>query len=83
MDRDRGGAGPLTAKRQEFVRLLNAGMTITAAARQVGVARKTGTRWLNGWSQTTLSGEVVRYPSVVQTTAAIAEESAGLSVGAA
>ena len=85
MDRDRGGAGPLTAKRLEFVRLLNAGVTISGAARQVGVARKTGTRWVHGWSQTTLSGEVVGYPSVFLTTAAAvaAQEPDGLLVGAA
>jgi IS30 family transposase len=73
----------LTGKRQEFVRLINAGMTISGAARQVGVARKTGTRWLHGWSQATLSGEVVRYPSVLLTAAAAAEDPEGVSVGAA
>jgi IS30 family transposase len=83
VDRDRGGAGPLTVKRQEFVRLINAGMTISGAARQVGVARKTGTRWLRGWSQVTLSGEVVRYPSVFLTAAAAAQQPEGRAVGAA
>ena len=64
MDRDRGGSGPLTGKRQECVRLLNAGMTISGAARQVGAARKTGTRWRHGWTSTSTSGVTRQHPSV-------------------
>jgi transposase, IS30 family len=42
------GPGPLTEKRERYLRLVNLGMDNSAACREVGVNRRTGTRWRYG-----------------------------------
>lgn len=63
--RGRPGVEPLADKRQEFAGLTEAGMSISEAARRVGVCRKTGMRWRHGWTITTADGRTRHYPSVV------------------
>ena len=43
--RGRPGVEPLVEQRELFVSLIAAGVSNSAACRQVGVNRKTGTRW--------------------------------------
>lgn len=44
----RPGRPPMTEKREIYVRLMNQGMTNTAACRELGIDRKTGHWWKNG-----------------------------------
>ena len=67
MGRGRPGALPQTEKREEFARLIAAGVSISEACRRVGVHRKTGIRWRHGRTITTSSGERRHYPSVITT----------------
>ena len=44
----RPGRPPMTEKREIYVRLMDQGMTNTAACRELGIDRKTGHWWKNG-----------------------------------
>jgi IS30 family transposase len=44
----RRGPAPQYAKREALERLLNDGLSLSEAARRVGVNRKTAKRWRNG-----------------------------------
>ncbi len=54
------GRRPQSAKRQRFMELRERGWSIRAAAREVGVARTTGTNWACGY-KTYRKGEVVGF----------------------
>lgn len=54
------GRRPLSAKRQRFMELRERGWSIRAAAREVGVARTTGTNWACGY-KTYRHGTVVGF----------------------
>ncbi|MDA8356566.1 MAG: IS30 family transposase [Actinomycetota bacterium] len=62
--RGRPGSEPQAEKRQEFVRLVHDGISISEASRRVGINRKTGMRWRHGRTITTSHGVVHQYPSV-------------------
>ena len=63
--RGRRGVEPQTEKRREFARLINDGVSIAEASRQVGINRRTGMRWRHGRTITTPRGVVHHYPSVL------------------
>ena len=65
MGRGRVGALPLSEKRDAFVRLIGAGVSVSEACRRVGVHRRTGMRWRHGRTIITSSGEKRHYPSVI------------------
>jgi hypothetical protein len=56
----------MVEQRQRFVVLIAAGVTITEAARQLGIAGKTATRWRHGWPTRSASGVTRHQPSVYQ-----------------
>jgi transposase, IS30 family len=58
-----GGRRQLTAEREEFFRLVELGMCGAAACRMVGVSRRTGVRWRQGYSYRTGDGGVRQVPS--------------------
>ena len=58
------GATPLTAKRDRYVRLMNQGTSNAEACRQLGVNRKTGSRWRHGRKAVSASGEEYFYRPV-------------------
>ena len=61
------GPEPLTAQRQEFVRLIARGLNNSEACRVVGINRRTGTRWRHGRTITSSSGSELHYQSVTTT----------------
>jgi len=63
--RGRPGVEPLVEQRELFVSLITAGVSNSAAYRQVGVNRKTGTRWRYGRSIPGVGGGTLHYPSVL------------------
>ena len=63
--RGRPGVEPLVEQRELFVSLITAGVSNSAACRQVGVNRKTGTRWRYGRSVPGVGGGTLHYPSVL------------------
>ena len=63
--RGRPGVEPQVEKRREFAQLISAGFSVSEAARQVDVNRKTGVRWCHGRTITTPRGVVHHYPSVL------------------
>lgn len=63
--RGRPGVEPQVEKRREFARLIKAGVSVSEAARQVGVNRKTGVRWRHGRTITTPRSVMHHYPSVL------------------
>ena len=63
--RGRPGVEPQMEKREEFARFVRTGVSISEAARRVGVNRKTGMRWCHGRTITTPRGVVHHYPSVL------------------
>ena len=65
MGRGRAGAWPQTEKREQFARLICAGVSISEACRRVGVHRRTGIRWRHGRTITTGGGAQRHYPSVI------------------
>jgi transposase, IS30 family len=74
MGNARDGAGqpgpePLTAQREEFVRLIGRGISNSEACRLVGVNRRTGTRWRYGRTVTSSSGAQLQYPAMTSPTA--------------
>ena len=54
------GRRPLSAKRRRFMELRERGVSIDAAAREVGVSRTAGRNWANGY-RTYRSGQVVGF----------------------
>lgn len=64
--RGRPGVEPLVEERELFVSLIAAGVSNSAACRQVGVNRKTGTRWRYGRSIPRAGGGLLHYPSVIK-----------------
>lgn len=63
--RGRPGGEPLVEQRELFVSLIAAGVSNSAACRQVGVNRKTGTRWRYGRSIPAAGGGLLHYPPVL------------------
>ncbi len=63
----RPGPVPLTAQRELYARLVGQGMSNSEACRQVGVNRRTGTRWRFGRSIPATSGPPLQYPAVITT----------------
>lgn len=61
------GPAPLTVQRQEFARLIAAGVNNSEACRLVGVNRRTGTRWRFGRTVTSSSGFDLHYAPVAMT----------------
>jgi len=61
------GPSPLTAKRDKYVRLMNQGMGNSEACREVGVNRRTGTRWRHGRTVRSASGNTYEYAPVAVT----------------
>nr|WP_323373839.1 IS30 family transposase [Plantactinospora alkalitolerans] len=56
------GAGPEQGKRDHYLRLMAQGMNNSAACREVGINRRTGTRWRYGRTVTSVDGESRIYP---------------------
>lgn len=67
----RPGVEPLVAERDLFLGLIAAGMSNSEAWRQVGVNRRTGTRWRYGRSVPTADGGLLHYPPVDSSRAAV------------
>jgi len=68
-DGDSGGVGwgtALTEKRAAFLRLVRQGVSNSEACRQVGINRRTGTRWRYGRTILNRSGTAVHYPAVIR-----------------
>jgi IS30 family transposase len=65
MAHGRPGPAPLTAKREQFARLIARGISNAEACRIVGVNPRTGKRWRHGRSITSSSGERLHYPPVI------------------
>jgi len=63
--RGRPGPAPLTAKREQFARLIARGVSNSEACRIVGVNRRTGKRWRHGRTITSSSGVRLHYPPVI------------------
>lgn len=64
----RRGPAPDYAKRERLAQLLADGVSLSEAARQVGVNRKTAKRWRNGRSIRYPDGRVLKLPPVITTT---------------
>jgi IS30 family transposase len=64
------GPAPQYSKREALERLLNDGVSLSEAARRVGVNRKTAKRWRNGRTIRYSDGRVVHYPPVINVSAA-------------
>ena len=58
-------------QRELFVSLIAAGVSNSAACRQVGVNRKTGTRWRYGRSIPSAGGGLLHYPPVIKPDTAV------------
>lgn len=58
------GPSPLTRQREEFARLVARGVGNSEACRQVGVNRRTGTRWRYGRAVPGRGGSIREYPAV-------------------
>lgn len=50
------GPAPLADKRDQYLRLMAQGMSISAACREVGINRRTGTQWRDGRKKSTGPG---------------------------
>ena len=58
------GAGPEQAKRDHYLRLMAQGMNNSAACREAGINRRTGTRWRYGRTVTDADGQSKSYPPI-------------------
>lgn len=67
MAQGRPGPAPQTTKREQFTRLITSGVPNAEACLQVGVNRRTGTRWRFGRSVTSSSGRTLQYAAVINT----------------
>jgi transposase, IS30 family len=54
------------AKRDQYLHLMAQGMSNSEACRQVGINRKTGTRWRYGRTSTDSAGRTYSYPPITQ-----------------
>lgn len=61
----RRGRRPELAKQQALARLLGEGLSLSAAAREVGVNRRTAKRWRNGRNLRCANGQVLRLQPVI------------------
>ncbi len=61
-------AGPAgkTAERARYVELTRQGLSNSEICRQLGIHRKTGSRWRNGRRDRDLAGAVRSYPALAQ-----------------
>ncbi len=62
------GVAPRTRERDLYLRLMGQGMSNSDACREVGVNRRTGTRWRYGRTVVAVDGRARRYPALDQTT---------------
>jgi transposase, IS30 family len=60
-----GGGSALTEKRAAFLRLVRQGISNSEACRQVGVNRRTGTRWRYGRTILNRARTAENYPAVI------------------
>jgi IS30 family transposase len=60
----RRGPAPLTDKRERFGRLIERGFSNSEACREVGINRRTGTRWRFGRKIAGAGGATLEYPPV-------------------
>ena len=58
------GGSPLTTERDLYLHLMSQGMSNSRACREVGVNRKTGTRWRHGRTILNSAGRKVRYAPI-------------------
>ena len=65
--RGRPGRAPETAKREEFARLIERGLSSAQAARTVGIAVRTAHKWRRGHVDRRANGSVRHYPPVLVT----------------
>ena len=65
----RRGPQPDYAKREQLAKLIGEGVTLSEAARLVGVNRRTAKRWRNGRAITYASGQVLKLAPVISTAA--------------
>jgi len=65
--RGRPGRAPETAKREEFARLIERGLSSAQAARTVGIAVRTAHKWRRGHVDRRSNGSVRHYPPVLTT----------------
>ena len=65
--RGRPGRPPETAKREEFGRLIERGLSSAQAARTVGIAIRTAHKWRRGHVDRRSNGSVRHYPPVLAT----------------
>ena len=65
----RRGPQPDYAKREQLAKLIGEGVTLSEAARLVGVNRRTAKRWRNGRVITYASGQVLKLAPVISTAA--------------
>ncbi len=63
--RGRPGSAPQMAKREEFARLIAAGVSGLQACRMVGINPRTGKRWRHGRTVISSSGRRFHYPPVI------------------
>lgn len=63
----RQGPEPLIVQREEFTRLIARGVGNSEACREVGINRRTGTRWRFGRTIPASHGRSLHYPPVVTT----------------
>lgn len=63
----RPGSLPLTAQREMFATLIARGVSNSAACREVGINRRTGTRWRFGRTIPASGGRTLHYAPVVST----------------
>ncbi|GAB2981311.1 IS30 family transposase [Amycolatopsis acidiphila] len=60
------GPEPLAAKRDQYLQLMDQGVSNSAACREVGINRRTGTRWRYGRTETDSAGRTYSYPSITE-----------------
>ncbi|MCK9929577.1 helix-turn-helix domain-containing protein [Frankia sp. Mgl5] len=60
------GPEPQAAKRDHYLLLMAQGMSNSAACREVGINRRTGTRWRYGRTSTDHAGRTRSYPPITQ-----------------
>ena len=58
------GVAPRTSERELYVRLMAQGMSNSQACREVGINRRTGTRWRYGRTVVTAEGGTRHYPAL-------------------
>ena len=57
------GPSPLTTKRDQYLRLMNQGWSNSAACREAGINRRTGSRWRYGRTVETTTSQL-HYPPI-------------------